>query len=67
MIVDEDVLKYNEYLKQGLRKGQAMYLVYFEKYPELVRNIANTECDCFYSDNKIEDFINILTERLNPI
>jgi hypothetical protein len=67
MFIDGDVLKYNEYLEQGLRKGQAMYLVYFEKYPQLVRSIANTEYDCFYSDSRIEDFINILIERLNPI
>lgn len=49
-----------EYAYQGLRVGQSYMNALHKIKPELYKQINGTDADCFYSDDKIINFINYI-------
>jgi len=50
---------------RNLRIGQCFFNATHDLYPEIAHEIAGTENDCFYEDNKIGDFLLEVMERLD--
>lgn len=46
------------------RLGQAYFNYAYELYPDETEELRGTDCDCFYNDNKIPDFLEKLNEKL---
>lgn len=65
-ICEEDVVTLREYLLKSVSscpfggKGQMLFSYAWFLYPKEVGQIAKTKDDCYFSDDKIEDFINKL-------
>lgn len=55
----------SEYRPSDWRVGQFMYNYYFDKYPEIVNKIVQERpyVDCFYNDNKIDDFLTVVYQE----
>lgn len=45
-----------------IRYGQAIFNAAYEMYPESTNRLRNTKYDCFYNDDRVNDF---LTELIN--
>ena len=57
--VDHDLKKY------GLRYGQTVMNSLSEVWPEKSRQLASTDWDCFYNDNKTDILLNYLEKIWN--
>lgn len=51
-------------MERGQRKGQAVFNVAAEMFPVECSQIAGSECDPFYDDEKISDFLSLLSVLL---
>lgn len=56
-VLDPIWSRYEFFLSLGQRRGQAMYLAWYDFHPKIVRRIATTGPDCFYDDNQMAAFI----------
>ena len=50
--------------KGSLRKGQILFNVAYDFFPEEVDKIRGTDIDCFYKDEKQEEFLKELKKLL---
>lgn len=48
----------------GWRFGQAVFNFTFGKYPEQANMLRGSDVDCFYNDDKINEFIETMIELL---
>ncbi len=46
----------------SIRKGQAYMNVLYKLRPDLYDTITGTNSDCFYNDDKIDDFMKFLKD-----
>lgn len=47
------------------RKGQTLFNVLYEMYPDLANEIRGTPLDPFYEDRKIKDFMNFIASKID--
>lgn len=45
-----------------IRYGQAIFNAAFAMFPDATNKLRNTECDCYYHDDRVNDF---LTQLIN--
>ena len=49
--------KAHEYKEYGLRKGQSFFNALYDVDPDLADKIRDTEIDPFYTDDKLNEFL----------
>ena len=56
----------NETIKKHpyLRKGQTLFNILYEQYPDIANQIRSTENDPFYLDKRIDNFFNEIKKHL---
>ena len=47
------------------RHGQAIHNATSEMFPEIVKQLAGTDFDCYYNNHKVNDFLLKVNEMVN--